>query len=199
MSESFLDSTQLRLWVRRIQAGDRSASDELLRATCDRLKRLTRKMLCRFPSVRRWEQSDDVLQNALLRLLRALQQVEPPSVRHFFSLAAEQIRRELLDLVRHYGGPHGAGAHHDSGGDGVPEPLDQADEPGELEEWVVFHEQVSQLPAEQRQVVRLVFYRGWTHAQVAELLGMSKRTARRHWQRALARLCGAVEGREVEA
>jgi RNA polymerase sigma-70 factor (ECF subfamily) len=193
MSESFLDSTQLRLWVRRIQAGDRSASDELLRATGERLERLTRKMLRRFPSVRRWEQSDDVLQNALLRLLRALQQVEPASVRDFFSLAAEQVRRELLDLARHYG------AHHDSAPDGVSEPLDQADEPVELEKWVVFHEQVSQLPADEREVVGLVFYHGWTHAQVAELLGVSKRTVRRHWRRALARLCGAVERRVVEA
>jgi len=156
-------------------------------------------MLRRFPSVRRWEQSDDVLQNALLRLLRALQQVEPASVRDFFSLAAEQVRRELLDLARHYGGPHGAGAHHDSDPKGVREALDQADEPMELERWVAFHEQVSQLPAEEREVVGLVFYHRWTHAQVAELLGMSARTARRQWRRALARLCGAGEGPPVEA
>jgi RNA polymerase sigma-70 factor (ECF subfamily) len=199
MSESFLDSTQLRLWVRRIQAGDRSASDELLRATGDRLERLTHKMLRRFPSVRRWEQSADVLQNALLRLWRALQQVEPASVRDYFSLAGEQVRRELLDLARHYGGPHGAGAHHVSDPKGVREPLDQADEPVELEKWVAFHEQVSQLPVEEREVVGLVFYHGWTHAQVAELLAMSKRTARRHWRRALAKLRGAVEGTQVEA
>jgi RNA polymerase sigma-70 factor (ECF subfamily) len=132
------------------------------------------------------------LQNALLRLLRALRQVEPVSVRGFFRLAAEQIRRELLDLARHYSGPHGAGANHDSDPDGVPEPLAQADEPGELERWVAFHQQVSQLPAEQREVVGLVFYHGWTHAQVAELLGMSERTARRHWRRALDRVCGVL-------
>jgi RNA polymerase sigma factor (sigma-70 family) len=55
------------------------------------------------------------------------------------------------------------------------------------------------LPADEREVVGLVFYHGWTHAQVAALLVVSKRTVRRHWRRALARLCGAVEGRVVEA
>ena len=53
-----------------IQTGDRSAEDELLRSVCGRLKRLTYKMLKQMPSVRRWVEAEDVLQNALLRLMR---------------------------------------------------------------------------------------------------------------------------------
>src|SRR6266436_2863883 len=100
MPNSSLHTTQLQLWARRIREGDPSAPDELLRAAGERLEALTRKMLRRFPAVRRWEQTGDVMQNALLRLLRALEEVEPASVRDFFGLAAEQMRRELLDLAR---------------------------------------------------------------------------------------------------
>ena len=62
----------------------------------------------------RWEQTDDVVQNALVRLRRALETTSPESVRSFVNLAAVQIRRELIDLARHYHGPNGMGAHHES-------------------------------------------------------------------------------------
>ena len=59
------------------------------------------------------EQTDDVLQNAVVRLLRALEEVRPPSVRAFFGLAATQMRRELLDLARRYQGRGGPGTAGD--------------------------------------------------------------------------------------
>ena len=71
--------------------------------------------------------TDDILQNALQRLCRALQTVKPQSVRSFLNLGAEQIRRELIDLAHHYRGPQGLGANHasnagvtDSAGNGRP-------------------------------------------------------------------------------
>jgi DNA-directed RNA polymerase specialized sigma24 family protein len=81
------------------------APDELISHVRERLQRLTRKMLQDYPGVKRWEQTDDVLQNALVRLLRALRDVRPASMREFFGLASVQIRRELLDLAKHYYGP----------------------------------------------------------------------------------------------
>jgi DNA-directed RNA polymerase specialized sigma24 family protein len=100
MPDSSLHTTQLRRWAARIRAGDRAACEEMLRAAQSRLERLARKMMRRFPGVARWEESGDLLQNALLRLLRALEHVKPTSVRSFFGLAAERMRRELLDLAR---------------------------------------------------------------------------------------------------
>ena len=93
------------------EAGDSAVADELLRHVSDRLHRLTRQMLKGHPAVRRWAQTDDVLQGALLRLLRAVQNVHPSSMREFFGLATQQIRRELIDLARHFYGPHGVGAN----------------------------------------------------------------------------------------
>src|SRR5262249_2031728 len=100
-------TTELLELVNRLRAGDRSAWDDLSQHVGGQLERLARKMLRGFPKLRRWEQTQDVLQNATLRLLAALQTVEPGSVREFFGLASLQLRRELLDLHRHYFGPHG--------------------------------------------------------------------------------------------
>ncbi len=56
-------------------------------------------MLRDYPRVKRWEDSDDVLQNALIRLLQALAAVKISTAKDFYALAALQIRRELLDLA----------------------------------------------------------------------------------------------------
>jgi RNA polymerase sigma-70 factor (ECF subfamily) len=151
-------------------------------------------MLRRFPRVHRWAQTDDVLQNTLMRLLRSLQNVEPASVRDFLGLAALEMRRELLDLTRHYYGPQGVGANHQSQGDGpdgptaVTEPEAQADDPEDLERWQAFHQGVDGLPAEEREVVSLIFYHGWTQVEVADLFQVSERTIRRRWESALVKL-----------
>jgi RNA polymerase sigma-70 factor (ECF subfamily) len=198
MPDATVNTVQLNNWVDRMRAGDLAARDELLRGVSNRLERLARKMLQRFPSVQRWAQTDDVLQNALRRLRRALQQVRPGSVRDFFGLAAEQMRRELLDLARHFHGPHGAAAHHESGilDDGsraAPEVPDRAERTPELERWATFHEEVARLPAEEREVVGLIFYHGWTQAAVAELFGVSTRTVQRWWESAVRKLRGVVQ------
>jgi RNA polymerase sigma-70 factor (ECF subfamily) len=151
-------------------------------------------MLRRFPGVHRWAETGDVLQNATLRLLRALKEVRPASTREFFGLAAEQMRRELLDLSRHFFGPEGAGGKHASqagavdAGAAASAPPDRSHDTDDLERWCVFHEAVVQLPAEEREVVGLVFYHGWTQAQIAELFQVDERTVRRRWQSACLRL-----------
>jgi DNA-directed RNA polymerase specialized sigma24 family protein len=134
-------TTQLHDWLERMRAGDLAARDELLRGLGARLERLARKMLRRFPGVQRWVETEDVLQNALLRLLRALEQVQPGSMREFFGLAAEQMRRELLDLARHFHGPLGHGANHashfpENGVSDAPEQsADRTNDTDELERW----------------------------------------------------------------
>lgn len=199
MNDPTANTAQLHRWIERFQAGDLDAQEELLRGFADRLERLARKMLGRFPNVHRWADTGDVLQNSLLRLLRGLRTLRPASTREFFALAAEQMRRELLDLYRHYYGPQGVGANHAShpGGDGLEPAVDAApdratEEEDDLEKWGAFHEAVERLPVEEREVVGLVFYHGWTQPQVGELLQISERTVRRRWESALVKLHGAL-------
>jgi RNA polymerase sigma-70 factor (ECF subfamily) len=153
-----------------------------------------------FPNVKRWADADDVLQESTMRLLRSLRAVRPASTTEFFNLAAVHIRRELIDLARHFGGRNGLGARHDSPPPGTSSnPLQEARDPGDaaddLEAWGQFHEAVERLPVEEREVVGLAFYHSWTHAQIAELLQVTDRTVRRYWQSACLRLNMALGGR----
>lgn len=204
MDDATPHTTQLHRWLDRLQAGDLAARNELLSSVGQRLERLARKMLRSFPSVGRWEQTDDVLQNALLRLIRSLHEVRPDSMRAFYGLAAQQMRRELLDLARHYNGPLGEGANQvrmvgpdDSSAPGF-EPAAPPDNDLDLQRWAAFHREVERLPVLEREVVGLVFYHGWTQAEVAELLGITDRTVRRHWTAAMAKLHGALQAQDLE-
>lgn len=175
----------------RAKAGDAAARDDLIRRCARRLELLTRKMLKGFPGVRRYEETGDVFQNAVVRLVRALEAVTPGSTRDFFGLAAEQIRRELIDLARHYRGPMGPDRNL------APAPMPDAAAPAgdDLERWTAFHEAVHRLPAEEREVFMLTFYHGWTQVEIAELFGVDERTVRRRWQAAAGRLGESLGGR----
>jgi RNA polymerase sigma factor (sigma-70 family) len=41
---------------------------------------------------------------------------------------------------------------------------------------------------QEREVVGLIFYHGWTQAQTAELFGVDERTVRRRWRSALGKV-----------
>jgi RNA polymerase sigma factor (sigma-70 family) len=200
MTEASPPTVQLQGYLDRMHAGEAGARDELLGHAYGRLQRLTRKMLKGYPGVRRWAQTDDVLQNALLRLLRALEEVQPATVRDFFALTTEQIRRELLDLARHYFGPQGLGARHatHAGGEHASSPAydrpDQSHEPSALAAWREFHEQVRELPDEEREVVGLLFYQELTQAEAAAVLHVTVRTVQRRWHAALLKLHAIFKG-----
>jgi RNA polymerase sigma-70 factor (ECF subfamily) len=202
MTEPSPQTAQLHGWLQRLEAGDLAAREELLRGFGDRLEELAHKMLGRIPRVRRWVDTGDVLQNALLRLLRALEEVRPDSTREFFALAAALIRRELLDLVRYYCGPRGeatnrGGEIHGENSEGpIDPPADGSDDLEELDRWTDFHRAVEELPAEEREVVGLIFYHGWAKADVAQLLQVSDKTIRRRWEAALVKLHGALRNND---
>ena len=178
--------TQLQNLIDQAQNGDTAAHEALLHHACDRLLRLTRKMFHGYPNLRRWEQTDDVFQNSMVRLHRALSEVRVESVRHFFNLATVQVRRELLDLAKHYFGPEGFGAKHHTDGQPADEEggslHDNAEEPEDLSSWSEFHAQVENLPEDELEIIDLVYYQGLTQEEAAKVLGISHRTLKRRWQ-----------------
>jgi RNA polymerase sigma-70 factor (ECF subfamily) len=194
MAPSRFHTTRLRDWLDRLKAGDVSARDELVRAAQSRLEQLAQRMLQKFPNVRRWADTSDVFQGAVVRLLRALETVPVANTREFLNLAAAQVRRELLDLARHFYGPQGWGANYAGGGSAVRDAETQDTDGADLERWTAFHEAVEKLPAEEREVFGLTFYHGWTRQQVAELFGVDERTVRRRWRRACEALHEALRG-----
>jgi RNA polymerase sigma-70 factor (ECF subfamily) len=196
------NSTELQSLLDRARGGDEQAYEELMSRAAHRLRRLTHRMLAGFPHVRRWEETDDVLQAALLRLYRSLGEVRPESTKAFFGLAATQIRRQMIDLARHYYGVYGHGARHhtdparraadDSGG--VLAQVSLADRPDDLLAWTAFHEAVETLPDEDREAFSLVWYGGLSQRDTAELLGVSERTVIRRMNRARLALHDLLDG-----
>src|SRR5262249_38286877 len=123
-----------------------------------------------------------------------LEHIQPATARDFFALSAEHVRRELVDLARHFFGPRGLGTKHASDGaghaNGSPrhDAASDSSEPAHLLAWSEFHEQVSHLPPEQREVVDLLYYQELPQAEAAQLLGVNTRTVQRRWHDALLAL-----------
>jgi RNA polymerase sigma-70 factor (ECF subfamily) len=163
-------------------------------------------MLKNYPRLRRWEQTDDVLQNAMIRLHHSLAEVKPESVAQFLGFAAAQVRRTLLDLVRHHFGPEGAAAHHHTDGKAAVGGSasafgrceDASVEPEDLEAWTRFHETVEALDDEQREVFNLLWYEGFTQPEAASVLGVSQRTVGRRWLAARCAIVEALDGQSPE-
>lgn len=205
MSEPLGYTTRLQSLLDRWSAGDESAMDEIIVHSQHRLRGMASRMLAGKPHVGRWNQTDDVLQNALIRLHRAMKDVKPDSKRAFNGLAATQIRRELIDMARSLYGPEGHGRHHKSDPgkadlEGNPHPLhenvDAATNIFDQLEMAEFHERVGKLADEEREVFELIFYQGMTQVGVANLLKVSERTIKRRWREArlsLNRILGSDE------
>jgi RNA polymerase sigma-70 factor (ECF subfamily) len=149
--------------------------------------------------VHRWEDTDDVFQNAQVRLLTRLQQEVPSSSAHFFNLAASIIRGQLVDLVRYYqrrpvdnaGPPCPNG---DSSGNGpMAQIADRPFDPNDLEGWALFHQEVDKLPAREREVFNLLWYHGLIQEDAAEVLGVTRRTIITWWHNARLKLHGVLQ------
>jgi len=189
----------LQALLDRLAAGDESAVSGLIQHSVRRMHRLAHFMLQDFPRVRRWYETDDVFQAAVLRLVRALQDVRPASPRDFVRLAATQIRRELYDLARHEFGPEGPGAHHatpppERGAGGTK--AEQWDEhagsaagPATQARWrdLLLHLE-GVLPAEEREVFDLLFVLELSQEEAARQLGVSVPTVKRRWRSARLKL-----------
>lgn len=177
-------------------------ADAALFSVMDFLRQVCRNLLGNFPDVQRWDQTDDIFQQAALRLHQALKEVAPESRRHLENLAALQVRRTLIDLGRTYATrvamnqqrwtPHQKSAEFC----GISEaPAMGESDPQGLLEWVELHEQIEKLPSEEQEVFQLIWYRGLPKDKVADLLGVDVRTVQRRWRSAretLADLCGGV-------
>ncbi len=190
MNEKAFD--ELEGIVARVRDGDDEAREELIQLSYERLKRLARKMLKQFPSVRRWEETDDVFQRAAMRLLESLKKVQPEDSRHFFNLAALQIRRELIEMARRINGPLGmnrnlesvAGPTKDDATPVANDPGTDTHEASSLATWTDFHESVDKLDEEERETFELIWYQGFSQEVVAKMLNTSQRTVSRRWQKA---------------
>ncbi len=194
-------TTQIQELLEQAVAGDKQAYDDIIDLAAERLQKLTGKMLAGYPHLRRWEDTSDVFQTAVIRLHRSLSEVQPESMQGFFGLAATQIRRTLIDMARHHFGPHGDAAHHHSdpgaasdGGGIIGRQAAKSQQPETLQSWADFHEAVEELPEAERDVFQLVWYSGLEQKEIAGLLGVSVPTVKRRLRRARVHLYESLQG-----
>ncbi len=187
----------VRHWLERHKAGDALARQELLDISMRRLRLLARRILADIPTVRQFEETDDLLQNSVVRLWKYLSDHQPETPVDYFRLAACMIRRELIDLSRRHFG-HRVNNHHstssmsevDSAGT-FRQPIIDGDDtldPEKLSQWTEFHEYVEKLPEDDRSLFDLLWYQGLTMAETSELLAVPLRTLGRRWKLVRVRL-----------
>lgn len=98
---------------------------------------------------------------------------------HFFAAAAEAMRRILVDNARR------KKAQRHGGGQQRAEMPDIASEAGQNEDNVLLVndalEKFSEIDPEKAELVKLRYFVGMTIEQAAESMGISERSAKRHW------------------
>ena len=182
-AEQALNTGDLQLWVVELQAGRPNAAEGVFRSIQKSVQRLAARAFKKFPRAGRFADLDDVIQGSLIRLLNTLRAIRPESTRQFYALANTAIRRELLDLIKKYYGPAGAGTNLSglSVGNESGE-LDPADEyRADLDDMTAFHTAVEKLPDEEREAFSLKYYHDWPLTDIADLFSVSVRTVQR-WQ-----------------
>ena len=133
-----------------------------------------------------------MIQNASAAAPAALEQVSPENTRQFFGLAAEQVRRELVDLCATLLRSRRIGKNHAGRAGLIPEGEAAGSDPDELADWQSFHEAVAELPAADREMFGLLYYQGLARRK-RPALGLSVAAVQQRWQRARLRLTQPIE------
>src|SRR5690349_582806 len=168
-------------------AGDTPA-EPVVRALLDRavcrLHRLCTTLLHRsYPRLTRPPlnlQADEMLGAVVERLLKALREVRPATVREFFALASQHMRWELNDLARRLDKQPAAVELHDGL---VPAPASSGC--GLSPEGRRMLEAIDGLPLDEREAFDLVRIQGLPRGKAAELLAVATKTVQRRLDRGL--------------
>jgi RNA polymerase sigma factor (TIGR02999 family) len=162
--------------------GNEDAAPKLIPLVYSELRRLARFYM-------RQERTGHTLQTSALVNEVYLRLVEQPSANwqsraHFFAIAAQLMRRILVDYARRH-------KRQKRGGGQKIVPLDQAlvFSPEQSSAFLELHgslERLAEFDPRQSRIVELRFFVGLTVEETAEVLGISPKTVKRDWQVARA-------------
>ncbi len=174
-------------------AGDRRAAADLLPLVYDELRKLAAaRMADEAPG--NTLNATALVHEAYLRLVGPADAARWDNRGHFFAAAAEAMRRILVDHARQK-----AAARHGGGRDRLELEPDLAAAREPREDLLALDEALDRLAAQdplKADLVKLRYFAGLTLPGAAAALGLSERTAGRHWAYARAWLRRAVEGSE---
>ena len=173
-----------------IARGQAQAADDLLPLVYDELRKLAAaRMAAEAPG--NTLSATALVHEAYLRLVGPEDEKQWDHRGHFFSAAAEAMRRILVDRARRK-----AAAKRGGKRDRVEFSPDLAAAPEVHEDLVALDAALDRLAAEypvQAELVKLRYFGGLTLPDAAAALGLSERTAGRHWAFARAWLRREVE------
>jgi RNA polymerase sigma factor (TIGR02999 family) len=163
-------------------AGDERAADRLLPLVYDELRALAEHNLRR-------ERPDHTLQATALVHEAYIRLVDSGRIRlrnraHFFALAAQALRRILVDHARNHNRRKRGGGHGKLSLEVIPELSVETDiDVLALDEAL---DELKQGEPRYAQIVEMRFFGGMTMEEIAELIGVSLTTVERDWRVARA-------------
>lgn len=172
----------------RLSDGDRDAVNDLLPLVYEELRRLAGNYL-------RQERSDHTLQptalvnEAYLKMVD-INQISWQNKAHFVAVAANQMRRILVDHARRRNAFKRGGEFHIlTLNDEIDKAADETTELIELDDALT---ELARMDALKAQIVEMRYFGGLTMDEVAEVLGVSVITVKRHWKMTKAWLYGRL-------
>jgi RNA polymerase sigma factor (TIGR02999 family) len=176
-----------------VASGDCKAAAELLPLVYDELRKLAASRLAP-EAPGQTLQPTALVHEAYLRLIGPADERRWANRGHFFASAAEAMRRILVEIARRKGRvKHGGGRKRLE--------LDEASLAADpaSDHFVAIDEALGRLEARdpgRAAVVKLRYFAGLTTAEAAQVLGISRATAERHWAFARAWLYADLTGGE---
>jgi len=167
--------------------GDQAALDELIPLVYDELHRLAGRYMRR-ESQGHTLQTSALVNEAYLRLIDQ-KSVQWQNRAHFFGIAAQLMRRILVDHAR-------SGSRAKRGGGALMVSfVDQAATSEEVTEVIALDvalNGLAEMDPRKSQIVEMKFFGGLTNDEVAEVLKVTTRTVEREWRKAKAWLHRAI-------
>jgi RNA polymerase sigma factor (sigma-70 family) len=171
---------------------------ELIDGAVRRLHLLCQSLLVRsYPRLTRPPlnlQTEEMLSAVVDRLLKAMQEVRPTTVRQFFALANQHMRWELNDLARRL---DSQGVAIGSRQELVPAPESSGSQLTQNAARMLTA--IDALPEEEREVFDLVRIQGMPHTEAAGVLNISTKTVQRRLNRGLMMLANKLRDLEPGA
>ena len=170
--------THVSLLLNAIHRGETTSSDELLPLLYSELRRLAREKLAQEPAGQSI-QATALVHEAYIRLVDSPTRQLWDSRNHFFAAAAEAMRRILIERARRDGAQKRGGEMHRVGIS-----LSEVSNDCSGANVLVIDEAITRLAAMDPQAAKLVklrYFTGLQMTEIAELLEISERTARRLW------------------
>jgi len=170
-----------------MEHGEAHAAEQVLPLVYEELRRLAAQKLAQ-EKPGQTLQATALVHEAYLRLVDVDKVQRWDSRGHFFAAAAEAMRRILVDSARRHRAQKRGGGHERID---LPELAERAQ--GHPLDLLALDDALKELEEEhpqKAQVVKLRFFAGCTLEETAQLLGVSRATAQRHWAYARAWLFG---------